>query len=333
VKGCSNIPTLREHLIEHKLWAWIPLLILTLVPLGCDHTQEEQEMVSIEDLYVQANLVFLYYEDLVSAEDFYQNVLGLEKVLDYGFAKLFRISITTYVGLVDEQKGMHRATEPKTVTLSFVTEEIDEWYGYLKDKGVKMRGDLRDSTRHPTRGFVAYDPEGYFLEFERFLDFSQNKKLLTQISQFKPVYPPDGLDTSRPKNLGIQANVVWLYYKNLDEAQAFYEDVLGLELVTDQGFAKVYICSSTGYIGLVDEAQGLHRFSDEKSVTVSFISPQIDEWYTYLMRHELNVREGLSDGDSIPVRAFVTYDTAGYFLEFDWFLEDEKNVKILDYLR
>ena len=94
-------------------------------------------MVSIQDLNVQANLVFLYYEDLASAEEFYKNTLGLEMVLDYGFAKLFRISQTTYVGLVDEKKGMHRATEPKTVTLSFVTEQIDEWYMYLMEKGVE----------------------------------------------------------------------------------------------------------------------------------------------------------------------------------------------------
>lgn len=290
-------------------------------------------MVSIEDLNVQANLVFLYYEDLASAEDFYKNTLGLEMVLDYGFAKLFHISETTYVGLVDEKKGMHRATEPKAVTLSFVTEEIDEWYEYLKDRGVKMRGELSDATRHPTRGFVAYDPEGYFLEFERFLHDSQNTSLLRRMSRFKPVYPPDDSDTSRPKNLGIQANIVWLYYRDLDAAQAFYEDVLGLALVADQGFAKIYSCSSTGYIGLVDEAQGLHRFSEKKSVTISFISSQIDEWYSYLTEHELEMREELSDGESIPVSAFVTYDVAGYFLEFDWFLEDEKNAKILDYLK
>ena len=104
-------------------------------------------------------------------------------------------------------------------------------------------------------------------------------------------------------------------------------------MIADQGFAKVYACSSTGYIGLVDEAQGLHRFSEEKAVTVSFISSQTDLWYSYLKERGLEMREALSDGESIPVRAFVTYDIAGYFLEFDWFYEDDKNKKILDYLR
>jgi catechol 2,3-dioxygenase-like lactoylglutathione lyase family enzyme len=307
--------------------------VLVFLCFACERTKEEQDMLTHEDLNVQANLVFFYYKDLASAQDFYANTLGLEKVLDYGFAKVFRISQTTYVGLVDEQRGMHKSTESKTVTLSFVTEEIDEWYTYLKEKGVEMRSKLRDATRHPTRGFVAYDPEGYFLEFERFLDFPQNTKLLKRMSQYKPVYPPENSDSSRPKNLGVQANIVWLYYRDLAAAQAFYEDVLGLELLTDQGFAKVYACSTTGYIGLVDESQGLHRFSEEKAVTVSFLSSQIDEWHSYLVERGLKMREALSEGESIPVRTFVTYDVAGYFLEFDLFLEDHRNTKILSYLR
>jgi len=56
-------------------------------------------------------------------------------------------------------------------------QDIDGWYRYLKSKGVPMRGEVKDATRHPTRGFVAYDPEGYFLEFERFLDDPQNARL------------------------------------------------------------------------------------------------------------------------------------------------------------
>jgi len=33
-----------------------------------------------------------------------------------------------------------------------------------------------------------------------------------------------------------------------------------------------------------------------------------------------------------PCARLVTYDIAGYFLEFDWFYEDDKNTKISDYL-
>jgi predicted enzyme related to lactoylglutathione lyase len=289
--------------------------------------------MNTSDLNIQANLVFFYYQDLEAAHRFYDEVIGLEMVLDYGFAKLFRISQSSYIGLVDAQKGMHSADEPKTVTLSFVTEEIDEWYEYLVEKGVDMRGPVKDATRHPTRGFVAYDPEGYFLEFERFLEHPQNERLLKKLSQHEAVYPSTEAEVSRPQNLGIQANIVWLYYRDLAGAQRFYEDVFGFGLHVDQGFAKVYASSPTAYLGLVDEAQGLHRFTEKKAVSLSFISEQIDDWYSYLLGKELKMRDDVADSERIPVRAFVTYDIAGYFLEFDRFLPHEDNTKILHYLQ
>ena len=41
-----------------------------------------------------------------------------------------------------------------------------------------MQRPRSDATRHPTRGFVALDAEGFFLECERCLDHPQNEKLL-----------------------------------------------------------------------------------------------------------------------------------------------------------
>lgn len=99
-------------------------------------------MMSIEDLNIQANPGFLYYRDLASAQDFYANTLRLEMILDYGFAKLFRISKTSYVGLVDKRREMHKASEPKTVTLSLISPQIDEWYSYLTEQDLEMREPL-----------------------------------------------------------------------------------------------------------------------------------------------------------------------------------------------
>jgi catechol 2,3-dioxygenase-like lactoylglutathione lyase family enzyme len=134
-------------------------------------------------LGVQANIVWLYYRDVPAAQRFYGGVLGLPLVVDQGFAKVYQVSPTSFVGLVDEAQGLHRASETKAVTVSFVTEQIDEWYSYLRAKGVTIRNPLGDATRHPTRGFVALDPEGYFLEFERFLDHEQNAQLLAILAR------------------------------------------------------------------------------------------------------------------------------------------------------
>ncbi|MEE8605117.1 MAG: VOC family protein, partial [Candidatus Aminicenantaceae bacterium] len=119
------------------------------------------EEIRSEVLNIQANLVFFYYPDLEEAEKFYGQLLGFEKVLDYGFAKIFQMSPSTFIGLVDETKGMHDPSEPKSVTLSFATKEIDQWYRYLSDERVPMHRPLSESSRIPIRGFVALDPAGY----------------------------------------------------------------------------------------------------------------------------------------------------------------------------
>lgn len=126
------------------------------------------------ELGVNANIVFLYYRDIPAAQRFYEDVLGLQLTVDQGYSKIYQVSPTSFVGLVDESQGLHRASEAKPVTLSFVTDQVDAWYAYLVARGVRMRAPLRDGTRQPTRGFVAIDPEGYFLEFEWFPPHAQN---------------------------------------------------------------------------------------------------------------------------------------------------------------
>jgi len=313
--------------------AWFWAFSVFLLFNGCQQEQREMEGSKSEILSIQSNLVFFYYPDLEEAEKFYGDVLGLEKVLDYGFAKIYRISQSTFIGLVDETKGMHDPSEPKTVTLSFVTQEIDQWYQYLKSQGVEIRNPLKDASRHPTRGFVAYDPAGYFLEFERFLEHSQNTLLLKQLAEVQAIYPRSEQKPSRPDNLGITANIIWLYYRDIPEAQAFYEDNFGAKLLVDQGFAKVYSSSPSGFIGLVDEAQGLHRFTPKKAVNVSFLTDRIDEWYAHLQTKGIKIKDSLEALESIPVKAFVAYDPAEYFIEFDQFLKDPRNQKILQLLR
>lgn len=281
------------------------------------------------NLNVTANHIFLYFRDLSGAQDFYEGTLGLKRVLDYGFASIHQVSPTTYVGLVDEKRGMHQSMLPKTVTLSFITREIDDWYGYLDGKGVVMHRALADAARHPTRGFVALDPEGYFLEFETFLPHPQNTGLRQQLDRFNAMYPTGDKETSRPGTLGVQGNIIWLYYKSLANAQRFYTDMMGFKLLVEQSFATVYRSSETGFIGLVDGAQGLHPFSEEKAVTVSFFTDDIQSWFSHFKARGVRLHTPSIAVESQAVETFVAYDVGGYFLEFDRFLDHEKNRDIL----
>ena len=158
-------------------------VLMAAMGIAAAASAQEVKVAKPASLGVQANIVFLYYKDVPAAQRFYEDVIGLTLAVDQGFSKIYQVSPTSFIGLVDEAQGLHRASEAKAVTVSFVTEQIDQWYEYLQSKGVKMRGPMGNATRHPTRGFVAYDPEGYYLEFERFLDHPQNTRLLDALKK------------------------------------------------------------------------------------------------------------------------------------------------------
>ena len=122
----------------------------------------------------QASITWLYYKDVPAAMRFYEDTLGLTLTVDQGWAKVYQTSPTSFLGLVDESRGMHRASDTKPVAVAFVTPDVDAWHAWLVSRGVKMRSAVADSKSLPIRGFTAYDPEGYTLEFETFKDDPQN---------------------------------------------------------------------------------------------------------------------------------------------------------------
>lgn len=114
---------------------------------------------------IDAQVTFLYYADVDAAAAFYEGVLGLEKTFDEGWVKIYRVSGEASVGLVDETRGIHRASDAKPVSLSIVTSEVDAWYAHLREAGVTITSELSASTQVPIRAFVAEDPGGYTVEF------------------------------------------------------------------------------------------------------------------------------------------------------------------------
>ena len=301
---------------------------------GCAQTQEEDTLSPLESFGILANNAFFYYDDLETATAFYTETLGLRVAADYGFAKIVQVAPTSYITLVDADEGMHSTDEPKTVALALITDQLDEWYDYLVEQGVEMRYEFNPTEGRPHDGFVVYDPEGYFLEFERFNTHPENELLTPLLEQTETLFPDPVQNSTVPEGLGFKATVLWLYYRDTAGALAFFEDKLGLEKVVDQGWAWIYQTSPSGYIGPVDETRGMHSYTEKKAVTVSFFTDDIDGWHSYVSEtgaYELRETEVHADSAG-RFRAFVGYDPEGYFLEFDEFLEHELNVKLLESL-
>ncbi|MDH4072887.1 MAG: VOC family protein [Gammaproteobacteria bacterium] len=270
------------------------------------------------DYGTTATNVFFYYEDVEAATTFYREVMGFRVAADYGFAKIMQVAPKSFITLVDHTKGMHSSAEPKTTAIALVTDQLDEWWAYIRTQDVEMRSKEyapREGSAHD--GFVAIDPEGYLLEFERFNPHPENEAFVPVLEETETLYAAPG--SRVPEGLGFKATVLWFYYKDMAGIQRFYEDVLGLEMIVDQGWAKIYTAGPTGYFGLVDEQRGMHRYTEQKAVTMSFFTADIDGWYRTLSTDERIEMRSQKIEEEDEYRAFVAYDPEGYYLEWDVF--------------
>jgi predicted enzyme related to lactoylglutathione lyase len=130
---------------------------------------ERRKAVDGDRPKVQSQITFLYYSDLQPVSKFYQEIMGFELVEDQGWAKIYRVSGNGYLGIVDEERGFHKAQEESAVLITLVVNDVVGWYDDLKRKGVKILTELREMEDIQVRGFFLEDPGGYALEVQQFL--------------------------------------------------------------------------------------------------------------------------------------------------------------------
>jgi len=279
---------------------------------------------------ITATNAFYYYADVESAWEFYRDILGLETVVDYGFAKILRIADSSYLTLVQASEGMHSADEPKTVTLTLVTDELSRWREHLLSRSVPMRVPFDATAAQENNSFVVVDPEGYFLRFVRFNPHPNHDSF---VAAFAAAIPLDSGVVYASGRLSIRAAAFSVYVERTDEIRAFYEALFDVAPAGQIDGVDAYQMSNSGFLLLVEGSDGLHQATDQSGVTYSFFTSDVDAWYARAARSpgfELRTPEVL-DEDGM-VRVFVGYDPVGTFLEWDTFQDVPENEALLGYL-
>ena len=121
----------------------------------------------------------------------------------------------------------------------------------------------------------------------------------------------------------FQSQITFLYYMDLDAAIDFYGKVLGLELVEDQKWAKIYRVQGTAFLGVVSGEKGFHKPQAKNAVTVTLLVDDVPAWYAYLQSSGVKIVRELVTNDDIQVQCFFVEDPGGYAIEFQRFLRPD----------
>ncbi len=224
---------------------------------------------SLSSFGVEQQITHLYYDNVKTAIDFYKNVIGFNEV----DSALFQISQDAFIklNLINED---HPVGQPKSTAIAFLTDQLPEWYTHLQKQNVAIKYTYKPREGGPHDGFVALDPGGYLLEFEQFKQHPENELFIAVLAEAPRIKTSNN-------TLNFYGSITWTYHKDMLKMQKFYEEVLGYQMVADQGWTKIYQTSSTGFIGLVDERRGMENYAETKAVEIEWKVSKKDEFDNY----------------------------------------------------
>jgi predicted enzyme related to lactoylglutathione lyase len=125
------------------------------------------------------------------------------------------------------------------------------------------------------------------------------------------------------EKLQTRSQIVFLYYQDLRPISSFYEDVLGLDLVDDQKWARIYRVTGNAFVGIVAGDKGFHQPQEKNAVLVTLVVDDVPGWYDHLLNKGTKMLSEPRYVEEIQVEGFFFEDPGGYTFEVQQFLNPD----------
>jgi catechol 2,3-dioxygenase-like lactoylglutathione lyase family enzyme len=119
-------------------------------------------------------------------------------------------------------------------------------------------------------------------------------------------------------HLAITQQITFLYTRNLSKTAHFYEDIVGLPLILDQGNCRIYRLSGDGYLGFCQRADAPQPPS---GVMFTIVTPQVDQWYQHLQAQGVVFETPPTLNPTYNIYHCILRDPNGYLIEIQQFLD------------
>lgn len=119
----------------------------------------------------------------------------------------------------------------------------------------------------------------------------------------------------------FDSQVTFLYTPDLERARRFYEDVLGLLLILDQGSCRIYAAARTAYIGVCQRDDLPDEPGRDSRVIVTLVTDDVDGWYDRLQRQGVAFEKSPTFDAAYNIYHCFLRDPNGYLIEIQRFLD------------
>ena len=114
---------------------------------------------------------------------------------------------------------------------------------------------------------------------------------------------------------GFDAQVTFCYTRDLEAATRFYEGLLGLELVLDQGVCRIWRVAATAYLGFCTREEAPRP----DGIILTLVSKDVDGWHERLARRGVAFEQPPAHNPDFDIYHCFVRDPDGYLVEIQRF--------------
>ena len=121
----------------------------------------------------------------------------------------------------------------------------------------------------------------------------------------------------------IDQQITFLYTRDLSKSAKFYENVLQLPLILDQGGCRIYEVKGAAYVGVCERENAV---VDPKGVIFTLVVSDVDGWYAHMRENGVSFEKTPTINEAYGIYHFFAKDPNGYLFEVQRFLDPNWNL-------
>ena len=116
-------------------------------------------------------------------------------------------------------------------------------------------------------------------------------------------------------NSPITQQITFLPTRNLKDTVQFYNNILGFELIRDQGNCVIFKTTANAFLGFCIRKQ----LPEQEKVILTLITEDVDRWYVYLSGKAVFIDGQPKQNKEYGIYHFFFTDPNGYKIEIQRF--------------